>query len=217
MLPVLKGHIPPRLIARLTRCRYRPPAPQFFTSSRIVRRNDTGLRFPARPPGNHFAIRNNRPGTLHGAVGLVIENFRFPHQVARARIKRKHIPINARIDDQVVINRNISIVRPLTRIAHIVWNLTAVLPQQITRHRIDRLNHIPRIGHVEHAIVGQWRSLLATGRECARPHQLQVTDILRGDLVQGTITPAIKCSAPHKPVFRSGVLQHGIGHWLKLR
>ena len=87
-----------------------------------------------------------------------------------------------------------------------------MLPDEVARRRVDGLDDVAGVGHVEHAPVGEGRALLAARVQGAGPHEAQVGHVAAVDLVEGAVAPAVERAPPHQPVFRRRILQHGVGH-----
>ena len=93
----------------------------------------------------------------------------------------------------------------------VVRDLAAVLPEKVAGDRVDGLDDVARVRHVQHAVVGERRPLLRARLQRARPDHAQVADVLARDRVQRAVAPSVERPAPHHPVRRIGVLQHRIG------
>ena len=87
-----------------------------------------------------------------------------------------------------------------------------MLPDEIARRCVDRLNNVSRVGEIHDAVVGQRRALLAAWRHATGPDQPQLADIVAGDLVERTVAPPVERTAPHEPVAGGRVLEHRVGH-----
>ena len=124
--------------------------------------------------------------------------------------------IDARVDDQRAIDGDVAVVGHQTAFADVLRYLPAMLPQEIAGGRIDRLDDISRVRHVEHPVIGQRGPLLTAAAQGAGPDHAQLTDVVAGDLVQRAVSPAVERAAPHQPVLRRRVLEHLVGDRLKL-
>ena len=96
-------------------------------------------------------------------------------------------------------------------VGQVVGPLAAVLPDQVAAHRVEGLDDVARVRHIENAVVGKRRSLLQAGAERTGPDHPQPGDIVAVDLVEGTEAPRVQRAAPHQPVVRIRVLEHGVG------
>ena len=86
-----------------------------------------------------------------------------------------------------------------------------MLPLEIAGRGINRLNDIPRVWHIEDAVVGQRRPLLAASRQGACPDHAQLAHVLPGNLVERAVALAVERPAPHEPVVRRRSLEHRVG------
>ncbi len=90
----------------------------------------------------------------------------------------------------------------------------AILPDQLAGLRVQCLQHHAGVVHVQHAVVHDRRGLVAVARALLHgptPHQTQVVDVLRGDLVQRAVIGGLVVVANHQPVGGIGIAQHGVG------
>ena len=84
-------------------------------------------------------------------------------------------------------------------------------PPQVAGHGVDGLHVVPRVRHVEDAAVGQRGPLLRALGQGPGPHELQVADVVAVHLVERAVAPAVLRTAPHEPVARRRILEHGVG------
>ena len=179
-------------------------------------RDDAGVGSPHGPTAtsrDHLAVGDDWPGTMGCWLRGVVENLGFPDEVPRDGIEGEGIVVGAGVNDESVVNGEIAIRcgQASYKSIHIFWQFAPVFPLQVTSGGINRLNEISRVGHVEGALVDEWRALLASLPERPCPRKLKTVHILRGDLVQRAVTPTIERSAPHEPVGGCGVLEHRVG------
>ena len=90
----------------------------------------------------------------------------------------------------------------------------AILPDQFAGLRVQSLQHHAGVVHIEHAVVDDGRGLVAVARAFLHgpaPHQLQVVDVLRGDLIQRAVVAGLVVAPDHQPVAGIGIAQHGVG------
>ena len=150
---------------------------------------------------------------MPGRVHLVVENLRLPGQLAGHGVEGIDVVVVARIDDRHAVNGHVPVV--LRKAAHdlgdVVRNVAAVLPQQVAGHGVDRLQVIVRVRHEQHAAVRQRRPLLGPRRQGPRPYQLQIADVVAIHLVERAVAPTVLRAAPHQPVARRRILEHGVG------
>src|SRR5690606_7021217 len=83
--------------------------------------------------------------------------------------------------------------------------LAAVLPDQFARRGVKRLYHVERVGEEHDPVVDQGGRLVDAGFHRPDPCQLQIIDVLGGDLVQRAVTPGVQGTTPVDPVARIGV------------
>ncbi len=78
--------------------------------------------------------------------------------------------VDARVDDHVLVNGDVPVdVRQGAKEVAFdaVWHVAPTLPDKIAGHGVDRLDDVFRVGHVQHAAVGERRGLLAARRHRA--------------------------------------------------
>ena len=96
-------------------------------------------------------------------------------------------------------------------VGQVVGPVAAVLPDEVAAHRVDGLDDVARVRHVEDAVVDQRRSLLQARAERTGPDHPEAGDVAAVDLVEGAEAPGVQGAAPHQPVVRVRVLEHGVG------
>ena len=168
----------------------------------------------ATPPGVHLAVRDNRPGRLVGRVHPVVEDLGVPHHLARLRVQREDVVVHAGIDDQLAVDGDVAVgvdQRADHVVAEIVGAVPPVLPDQVARNRVYRLDDVARVRHEQHAVAHQRRPLLTTRLEGARPDHLEVGDVVPVHLVERAVTPAVERPAPHQPFVGTRVLELRVG------
>ena len=215
MAPVLVRHVAPGVVARLAGTGNQVRAPQLAAGARIVGRDDarlgSGLRHAAAP-GNDLAVGDDRSGGLVGRVRLVVENPGLPHLAPGSRLKTNDVVVRRRVDDQIVVDGNVAIGGiDLDELPDIGGKRPPMLPQQVARHRVDRLDDVVRVRHVHHAVVDQRRSLLAAVRQGAGPDHPQVRHIVPVDPIQRAVAPAVRCPPPREPVGGIRFVEHRVG------
>ena len=95
-------------------------------------------------------------------------------------------------------------------VSEVVRTRAAVLPEQVARDRVERLDDVARIRHVHDAVVNERRALLAPARQAPRPDHAQLAHVPAVDGVERAVAPAVERPAPHQPVGRVGVLEHRV-------
>ena len=214
VLPLLERHAAPGLVARLAGGRDRPPPPQLLAGHGVVGDDDAGLGSAARraaPPRDDLAAGDDRPRALQRGMRLVVEDSRLPHLPAGGRVEGKDIAVGAGVDDAVRVDGEIAVGGRKTAGGGSFRQIAAVLPDEVAGGRVDGLDDVAGVRHVEHPAVGQRRPLLAAGPHAARPDHAQLADVIPRDPVQGAVAPPVEGPPPHQPVGRRRRLQHGVG------
>ena len=91
----------------------------------------------------------------------------------------------------------------------------AILPNQLAGLGVQGLQHHAGVVHIKHAVVHDRRGLIAQDDAVLHgptPHQPQVVDVLRGDLIQRAEGVGLVIAPDHEPVGRIRIAQHGVGH-----
>ena len=149
---------------------------------------------------------------MRGGIDLVVEDLRFPDCLTGQCINCEHVVVIAGVDDQSIIDGNVAVVASIVpdEGIQIFWYVSAILPLEVSRHRIDRLNNVPSLWHIEHTTIGQRRDLTGSIHQVSRPNHLELADILTVHLIEWTVAPTVECPAPHQPVPTRRVLEHYI-------
>ena len=211
-------HVPPRVAAGFSRLGNRPRAPQFFAGAGVMGGDDARFRAAfglASPPGNHFAVGDDGAGRLLGAP-LVIQDLGLPRKPAGLGVQGEDVVVGTRVDDEVPVDREVPVDGGhREELAEILGQLPAVLPFQIACLRVEGFDDVERVGEVHHAVVHEGRSLLDARPECARPHHPQGANVIRRDVLERAVAPAIQRPAPHQPVGGRRVSEDGVGDGLE--
>ena len=79
------------------------------------------------------------PGALHRRLRLVVEDHRLPDQLARQGIEREDEVVDAGVDDQAAVDRDVAVVRGETadQLEDVLRVLAAVLPDEVAGHRVE--------------------------------------------------------------------------------
>ena len=154
------------------------------------------------------------PGRCH----LIVEDLRLPGDLPRRGIKPKHEVVVACVDNEPVVDRDVAVVAGIAThvLVDIVGEITSMLPLQVARSRIDCLDYIARLRHIQDAIIGERGALLAPRRETSRPDHSEPTHVLPVHLIQRAVPPAVERATPHQPVVGRGLLEHRVGDGDKL-
>ena len=217
VLALLERDAAPGLVARLARGGDGAAAPQLLAGHRVVGHDDACVGAAARraaPPRDHLAVGDNRTRRLVGGVRPVVEDLRLPDLPTGGRVEGEDVLVDAGVDDVPAVDGEAPVdfrQAAEQELVDVLGHFAPVLPEEIAGGGVDRLDHVPRVGHVEDAVVGERRALLAPRVEPARPDQAQVADVVRVDLIEGAVAPAVERPAPHEPVVRGGGLEHGVG------
>ena len=215
---LLERHPAPGLVARLARRGNGAPAPQLLAGVGVVGGDDAGVgpaRGHAAAARDDLAVGDDRPRALGGGMGPVVQHLRLPHHPAGLGVEREDVVVGAGVDDGRAVDGDVPVVLPQgveDVVGDVVGHLAAVLPHEVAADRVDGLDDVGGVRHVEDAAVGERRALLAPVGEGARPDHAQIADVVAVDLVEGAVAPAVEGAAPHQPVARRGVLQHLVGH-----
>ena len=161
-----------------------------------------------------LAVGDDRPRAVPGRRLPVVEDPRFPGDLAGRNVEAEHVVVVAGVDDEAVVDRDVAVVARVAadEVVDVLRQIAPVRPLQVAGHRVDRLDHVARLRHVEDAFVGQRRALLPSGGQRARPDHAQVAHVVPVDLVQRAVAPAVERPAPRQPVAGGGVLEHGVRH-----
>ena len=122
--------------------------------------------------------------------------------------------VDAGVDDEPVVDGDVAVVGregAQQVLADVVGHVAPVLPDEVAGHRVDGLDDVVGVGHVQHPAVGERRARLEPLGEPPRPDHAQVADVLLVDLVEGAVAPAVGRAAPRQPVLGGRRLQHGVG------
>ena len=153
----------PAFIARFAQRRSRVKLPQLFPRLGIVRRYKAIVAIPrASSAADHFAFDDQRTRSVPAPARL-----RLPARLARARVQADH-RIRRRVQHDVVVNRQ-AFRASLAR--HVGGDFARVFPNEIARHRVERLHHRARIHDVHHAVMHHGDSFSLADSHAALPRQ----------------------------------------------
>ena len=193
--------------------------PDLLAGLRVERRDHArlgaalGLAAAAR---YHLAVRNDRARAVLRAV-LVVEDVRFPGELAGLRIDRVRIAVGAVVEDQVVVDREIAVrARRRKVLADVLGHAAPVLPDEIAGDGVERLRDVVRVREVQDAVVHECRAFLVAGRERPRPDELELLDVARRDVLQRAVAPVVQRAPPHQPIGRIGIREHRVSNGLDL-
>ena len=218
---LLVGNVAPGFVAGLAGLRDRAAAPHFAAGFRVESRDHArfgaalGLAAPSR---DDLAVGDDGARAVLRA-GTVVEDVRFPDELARACIQRVRIAVRAVVENQVVVDREIA-VRLCRRevLTDVLGHLAAVLPDEIAGRGVQRLSHVIGIREIQDPVVYERRALLIGAvAERPRPHELELRDVAPVDLVEGAVAPAVQRAPPHQPVGRRRIRKHLVGDRREIR
>ena len=88
-----------------------------------------------------------------------------------------------------------------------------VLPDQVARPRVERLDDVRRVVEIHDAVVHERARFVALAFvHRPDPRQLQLLDVVACDLGQRAVAPALVVAPRHQPVARIRIAQHLVGH-----
>ena len=186
----LERHVSPRLVPRLARPRDGPAPPQLLSGAGVVGGDDAGVGGgggAAAPARDDLAVRDDRPRRLQGRVHGVVEDLGLPDHVAGDRVEGHQVVVAGGVEQQAVVDGDgpLGGGQPAHVLAEIVGQIAPVLPDEVPGRRVDGLDDVAGVRHVEHPAVGEGRALLAAPVQGAGPHQAQVAHVAAVDLVEG--------------------------------
>ena len=215
--PLLERHVAPGLVAWLARCGNRAAPPQLLAGQSVVGRDHARVGPGSRRAAaarERLAVADDRAGALERGMDLVVEDHRLPDHLPGLGVEREEVVVDAGVDDQVRVNRDVPVVlgqEAADVVLRVLGDLAPVLPDQIACRGVEGLDHVVRIRHVHDASVGEGRARLAAVVQRAGPHHPEIADVLRRDLVERAVAPAVRGATPHEPVPGRRVLEHLVG------
>ena len=210
-------HVAPALVAGFAGSRDRASPPDFRTGLGVVRGDDAGVGPTARratAPRDGLAVGDDRSGTLDGWVRAVVEDLRLPHHLAGRRIEGEDVVVDARVDDELVVDRDVAVVageQPADEARRVFGDGADVLPDEVAAGAVECLDDVVRVRHVEPACIGERCRRLAAVAQRPRPHHAQGCHVPGGDLVERAIAQAVRGAPPTEPVPGCRVGEHGVG------
>ena len=177
--------------------------------------HDSGpAAWPAATPGDDLAVGDDRSRAVSGRGLPIVEDPRFPGDLAGGGVEAERVAVIAGVDDEAVVDRDVAVVARVAAdvLVDVLGQIAPVRPDQVAGRGVHRLDDVARLGHVEDAAVGQRRAFLAPRRQRARPDHAQIADVVPVDLVQRAVGPAVQRPAPGQPVAGGRILEHRVGH-----
>ena len=153
--------------------------------------------------GDDHPVRHDRAARvadkkIAAAIGL-------PDQLAGAGIQRDDDVVPAHEVDVVAVERDAALALSVVGGERLLRRqLVPVLPDQIARRSVDRLDHVAGIPEIHHAVVDERRRLVDAGLHRAGPDQLQILHVGLVDLVERAVAPRLIVAAMNQPVLRLG-------------
>ena len=193
--------------------RNRSKAPRFFAGLGVIGADETFL-FAIRRAGvaaqslNQPAFHRERAAGVGVLAFGAVADGRVPNHLAVAGVERHQMRVAGGHENLVVVDRDAA------HGGRGGIRAVAILPDQLAGLRVQRLQHHAGVVHVQHAVVHDGRGLVAVARAFLHgptPHQTQIVDVLRGDLVQRAVVGGLVIAANHQPIAGIGIAQHGVG------
>jgi len=165
MLPLFEGHAAPGLVTGFARCRNRAPSPDLGAGACVVRGDDARVRGRVRSAAasrDHLAAGDDRACRLQRGVHRVVEDLRFPDDVAGGDVQRLDVVVAGRVEDEIGVDGDVALGGDQSTevVPEVIRQVATMLPFEIAGHGVDRLDDVPRVRHVEDTVVGQRRPLL---------------------------------------------------------
>ena len=141
-----------------------------------------------------LTAHDERAADIRGALG-VVSDFRFPYNIAVARVQCHHKRILGWQEHLVVVKAEVAHCREAT--LQLVGQLSLILPQQCSGPGVQRLDDVTGVGQVHHAVMHKRRGLVRAIRHCPNPGKPQIVHVVTRDLVQWAVAPAVVRPAEH--------------------
>ena len=203
----LIGQLAPRVAAGLTGPRDRVEFPRQHSGRGVERADPAAVvseAVAAGEPLQHLAFDHDRSRVRRVPLGPV-GNGRRPHLPAGAGVERHEMGVGRRHEHLVVVERDI----PHRRGADERVRRNAMLPDQLARLRVERLDHVCRVRQEHGAAVHQRRRLVrAAVLHGPHPRQLQLFHRVARDRRERAVAPALIRAPRHQPVAGIGIAKH---------
>ena len=209
----------PRVAARLAGCGHGVGAPARPARFGVVGGDESAHAELAARRADHYDTLGHEGRERHVVAVFVLGHFRRPHLGAGTGIERhQHGVVGSEVDFVAVEGDPArGGMRRHQRLGH----LLGVAPQEHAGLRVDGHHLVFGRRHEHHAALHDRRGLVPAvhpGRE--HPRRPQPAHIGRGDLIEGTVAPAVVGAPHHRPVAvgrrreaggcdRRVVLEHG--------
>ena len=176
--------------------------------------DEASARFGVAAAGHalqHHPVHDERARGVAPAfapVGRLV----IPGDLAGLRVQRHEMRIGRGDHQLVLIDRHVALGHVVAgQIDDRLRQVASILPDQVAGRGVQRLHLVGVIPDVEDTVVHDRRALGRTVGQRPGPGNLQVLDVVLGDLVERAEAEAVIGAAPHQPVARVRVAQHLVG------
>src|SRR6516164_9974005 len=135
----------------------------------------------ADPRDNLAADRDWARGVL--VTELRIGNSRVPHELARPRVQSDDVGVARGAEDLVFVDGDVSLNAFGARQGAARSPLGTILPYQVSRRGIKRLNDAVRVRQVDDTVVDERCRFLRPVSHIPRPRELKALDVVPLDLI----------------------------------
>ncbi len=173
--------------------------------SASIGRNKTAHAELAAGHAHHHPAVDHQRGERHVVALPVVLDLRGPDLLAGLRIERHQDGFGRRKEHLVAVQADAAVGRMQLR--HVLGDRPLVAPQNAPGLGVDRQELVARGRDEHHAVVDHRRRLMAfdlAGGEA--PDRLQAADILRRDLGERAVAPAVVGAPEQQPVAVFGFL-----------
>ena len=194
----------PRLAAGFAGRRHRERPPQLFTTLGIECRDEPAdAELAARGADHDLAARHERC-ERDVVRRLVVGNGLRPHLFAGSRVERDEHGFGSRVEHLVAVQSDTAV--RVVEHEHVLGTRTAISPQHLAGHGIQRHHLVVGRRDEHHAAVDDRRRLVDlqfVGRN--HPHLPKAAHVVAVDLSERTESPAVVGPADHQPVLFLGL------------
>ena len=192
----------PGVAARLAVDGHRVEAPQLFPGGGVVAADEALLLDVGRAPAHaldHLALGEERAARTAAPV----RHRHVPRHLAGAGVERHEVRVAQRQKELVVVERHA---------AHGRVDAEPLLPDQIAALAVERLDDAVAVVEEDDAVVRERRRLVGAALAHRRhPRELQLRDVVAGDLVERAEIARRLIPPQHRPVAGRRVAQHVVG------
>ena len=158
------------------------------------------------------AVHHDRPARVGIAV-VVVGHPGLPDELPGPAVEGHDEGVARPQEQLVAVDGEVAAVRAAQRLGQ----RAAVLPQQGAGRGVESLDDVAGVGEIHHAVVHEGRRLVAAVPHRPHPGELQVGDVVTGNLVERAVPPSVVGPTVDQPVVRVGVPQHRVGDGHALR